>query len=125
MRRNASTSRATTPTIAIPARPRVTRRSYAISEPGSQRLDDRSYDYRARPKLAIDTRSATLVRETSMASKIRRSSGNVFTDLGFPAEEALNLVVRADLMIAITKIIESRKLSQAKAAALFEVSQPR
>ena len=48
-----------------------------------------------------------------MASKIRRSTGNVFADLGFPAEEAANLVVRADLMIAITKIIQARKLAQA------------
>ena len=60
-----------------------------------------------------------------MASKIRRSTGNVFADLGFPAEEAANLVVRADLMIAITKIIQARKLAQAEAAALFKVSQPR
>lgn len=60
-----------------------------------------------------------------MASKIRRSTGNVFSDLGIPAQEAANLLVRADLMIAITRIIESRKLSQAAAAALFAVSQPR
>lgn len=60
-----------------------------------------------------------------MASKIRRSTGNVFTDLGFPPEEAANLVVRADLMIAITKIIQTRKLAQSEAAALFKVSQPR
>ncbi len=66
-----------------------------------------------------------LAKRTSMASKIRRSTGNVFIDLGFPAEEAANLVVRADLMIAITKIIESRKLAQAEAASLFRVSQPR
>jgi predicted XRE-type DNA-binding protein len=34
-----------------------------------------------------------------MPRKLHRSSGNVFTDLGFDAEEAQNLRIRADLMI--------------------------
>ena len=54
-----------------------------------------------------------------MAIKIRQSAGNVFRDLGFPREEAENLKVRADLMIQISKIIRSRRLTQAQAAALF------
>ena len=60
-----------------------------------------------------------------MATKMQRSSGNVFRDLGFPAEEAENLRVRADLMIALSKLIQARHLTQAAAAALFGVSQPR
>lgn len=53
------------------------------------------------------------------------SSGNVFADLGFEAEEAQNLKVRTDLMIEVTKLIESRGLTQAAAARLLGVTQPR
>ena len=60
-----------------------------------------------------------------MAIKMHRSSGNVFRDLGFPAEEAENLRVRADLMIALSRLIRARGLTQAAAARLFGVSQPR
>lgn len=60
-----------------------------------------------------------------MATRMHRSSGNVFRDLGFPAEEAENLRVRADLMIALSRLIKARGLTQAAAARLFGVSQPR
>lgn len=60
-----------------------------------------------------------------MKAKIRRSSGNVFRDLGFAAEEAANLKVRSDLMIRLSKLIDTRGLTQADAAALFGVTQPR
>jgi predicted XRE-type DNA-binding protein len=60
-----------------------------------------------------------------MGTRARRSSGNVFRDLGFSAEEAGHLKVRADLMIQLTRIIQTRGLTQARAARLFHVSQPR
>ena len=60
-----------------------------------------------------------------MAVRVRKSSGNVFRDLGFGAEEADNLRIRADLMIQLTKLIEARGLTQAAAAKLFGVTQPR
>ncbi len=60
-----------------------------------------------------------------MATKLRRSSGNVFRDLGFPAEEAANLRIRAELMARLRKLIEARRLTQAEAAELLGVSQPR
>ena len=53
------------------------------------------------------------------------SSGNVLTDLGFSAEEAQNLKVRSDLMIELTKLIEASGLTQAAAAKLLGVTQPR
>lgn len=53
------------------------------------------------------------------------SSGNVFVDLGFPVEEAENLRVRADLMIAIKTLIEEKDWTQQEAARRFGVSQPR
>lgn len=58
-------------------------------------------------------------------TKIRRSTGNVFRDLGFATEEAANLKARSDLMIRLSKLIDSRGLTQADAAALFGVTQPR
>jgi len=60
-----------------------------------------------------------------MAIKIQQSTGNVFRDLGFPREEAENLKVRADLMIQISKLVRSKRLTQAQAAVLFGVTQPR
>ena len=60
-----------------------------------------------------------------MATKIRRSSGNVFKDLGFQAEEATNLKHRSDLMIRLSKLIDARGLTQARAATLSGVTQPR
>ena len=38
-----------------------------------------------------------------MTVRLRRSSGNIFRDLGFSEEEAENLKVRADLMIELAK----------------------
>jgi predicted XRE-type DNA-binding protein len=60
-----------------------------------------------------------------MATKMQRSGGNVFEELGFDSEEAANLKIRADLMIELSKLIKSRALTQAMAASLFGVSQPR
>jgi predicted XRE-type DNA-binding protein len=53
------------------------------------------------------------------------SSGNVFADLGFSSEEAEHLKLRAQLMGAVRHVIEQRKLTQAQAAKLLGVTQPR
>jgi predicted XRE-type DNA-binding protein len=60
-----------------------------------------------------------------MATKVRRSSGNVFRDLGFPLVEAENLRIRSELMIRLEKLIQREGLTQTAAARLFGVSQPR
>ena len=60
-----------------------------------------------------------------MATRARRSSGNVYRDLGFSPEEAENLRVRSDLMIQLTKTIKARRLTQAAAAKWLGVTQPR
>jgi predicted XRE-type DNA-binding protein len=60
-----------------------------------------------------------------MRDRIRRSSGNVFLDLGFEPHEAENLRLRSDLMIRIEKLIVARGLTQKKAARLMGVTQPR
>ena len=60
-----------------------------------------------------------------MRLKITPSTGNVFRDLGFRREEAEHLLVRADLMIQVQKLIASRSLKQRAAAKLLGVTQPR
>ena len=60
-----------------------------------------------------------------MPVRIRRSSGNVFADAGFPPVEAAHMLIRADLMIDIGRIMKERRLTQSRAAALLGVSQPR
>lgn len=57
--------------------------------------------------------------------EMEKSSGNVFVDLGFPKAEAENLLIRARLMVEIKKHIDQNRLTQAKAAKLFGVTQPR
>ena len=57
--------------------------------------------------------------------KVTPSSGNVFRDLGFSTEEAAHLLIRANLLIQLQKAIAARDLTQAKAATLLRVTQPR
>ena len=57
--------------------------------------------------------------------KVTPSSGNVFRDLGFSEQEAEHLVLRADLLIQIQKVVTARRLTQAQLAMLLHVTQPR
>jgi predicted XRE-type DNA-binding protein len=71
---------------------------------------------------------ATGIRRSSGRAKdveIVPSSGNVFTDLGFDPEEAMNLHLRSQLMIELRRLIVERGLTQMQAAKLFGVTQPR
>jgi predicted XRE-type DNA-binding protein len=58
-------------------------------------------------------------------ARVTRSSGNVFRDLGFGPEEAQHLLVRSELMLKIEKILKDQGLTQAAAARIMGVSQPR
>jgi predicted XRE-type DNA-binding protein len=60
-----------------------------------------------------------------MATKVQRSSGNVFRDVGFPPGEAENLRLRSELMVQVRRMLEERKLTQTAGAQLFGVTQPR
>lgn len=64
------------------------------------------------------------MRRTSSV-KVTPSTGNVFRDLGFSAEEAEHLLVRADLLLQVQKILSARGLTQAASARLLHVTQPR
>lgn len=52
------------------------------------------------------------------------SSDNVFHDLGFAEPEAQNLLLRADLVAHIRKVITKLGITQAEAAQRAGVSQP-
>lgn len=52
-------------------------------------------------------------------------SDNLFADLGFNAEEAANLKVRADLMLDLRNYIELQGWTQEQAAVFFGETQPR
>ena len=60
-----------------------------------------------------------------MAIRIRRGSGNVFQDVGFPPEEAAHLLIRSDLMITLNQLLVERGVTQVRAAKLLGVTQPR
>jgi len=60
-----------------------------------------------------------------MAIPFHRSSGNVFEDLGFPRPEAERLLILCDLMNEAEQLIKKRRLTQARAAKLLGVTQPR
>jgi predicted XRE-type DNA-binding protein len=57
-------------------------------------------------------------------NSITRPEDNIFLDIGFPPEEAAELLVKSNLIMAIDDTIEKRKLSQKKAAEICHTDQP-
>ena len=66
-------------------------------------------------------------KEENMKRKIKitRGSGNVFRDVGFPPDEAHNLLLRADLMLRVEKFVKDYGLTQTAAAKTLGITQPR
>lgn len=59
---------------------------------------------------------------------IIESSGNVFSDLGFPPEEAAILSMRADLMARLRLLVEEQGWTQAgpaRVASVMSISSQR
>ena len=54
-----------------------------------------------------------------------RGSSNVFVDLGFNAEEAQNLLLRSQTMMAISCWYKESGLTQVQAARILGMTQPR
>jgi len=54
-----------------------------------------------------------------------KPGGDVFADLGFAPAEAENLRIRSAMMRALVSVIRERKLTQARAAKLLGITQPR
>ena len=61
-------------------------------------------------------------RRKSKAS-VEWSSGNVYADLGVKDADAM--LVKADLVLAITRIIRDRRLTQTQAASVLGLTQPK
>ncbi len=59
-----------------------------------------------------------------MPPKIK-TQRNIFQDVGFNAEEAGNLKIRAMLMTEVEKYVRTHDLTQKEAAARLGVTQPR
>ena len=57
--------------------------------------------------------------------KFVRGSGNIFVDLGFDKVEAENLKMRADLMMRIGDFYKRSGMTQAAAAKVLGLTQPR
>jgi len=57
--------------------------------------------------------------------KYVRGSSNIFADLGFPKGEAENLKMRADLVIRIVDFYKKSGMTQAQAAKVLGLTQPR
>ena len=58
-----------------------------------------------------------------MNDQITLSCGNVYMDLGVP--DAEEMLVKAQLAVTIKKILENKGLTQAKAAEILGISQPK
>ncbi len=57
------------------------------------------------------------------AIKIVQGSGNVFADIGLPNPE--ERLAKADLAIRIASTIRARRLTQARAARILKIDQPK
>ena len=62
-------------------------------------------------------------RSAEPNAPITRGTGNVFADLGFP--DAAERQAKLRLAYALNQLLEGRKLSQAEAAKVLGVSQPK
>jgi predicted XRE-type DNA-binding protein len=65
--------------------------------------------------------------KTKLVNGVRfiEGSDNIFRDLGFSEVEAVNLIVRSKLMMVVETVIKKRGLTQAEAAKILGVGQPR
>jgi predicted XRE-type DNA-binding protein len=70
-------------------------------------------------------KSKKCAKKTVKGVTFVEGSENIFRDLGFPEEEAVNLLARSTLMTEIKNILDKRKLTQAAAAKILDVRQPR
>ena len=64
-----------------------------------------------------------MAKQAKSANKVVASSGNVFTDLGLPDAAELDTKVR--LAVAVNRLLESRRLTQAAAATALSINQPK
>jgi len=66
-----------------------------------------------------------VVSQSSPTIDISLAQDNIFADLGFSEEEAVNLKIRADLMLELRSFIKAKGWTQKDAASFFDETQPR
>ena len=64
-----------------------------------------------------------MAKQAKSVNKIVASSGNVFADLGLPDAAERDTKVR--LAVAVNRLLESRRLTQAAAATALSINQPK
>jgi predicted XRE-type DNA-binding protein len=64
-------------------------------------------------------------RESVEPLEMYEGSDNVFKDIGFSDAEAQSLLIRSTLMIEIERIVRANGWTQAKAAKILGITQPR
>ncbi len=64
-----------------------------------------------------------MAKQAKSANKVVASSGNVFADLGLPDAAELDTKVR--LAVAVNRLLEARRLTQAAAATALSINQPK
>ncbi len=64
-------------------------------------------------------------KQQTKIEHVTQARDNVFTDLGFAAEEATKLQIKSRLMIEISEWIKEQQLKQEDAAKILGVSRPR
>ncbi len=57
--------------------------------------------------------------------RMEKGSENVFLDIGFPPDQANNLLLRADMMIRIEDLVRRSGMTQQAAARMLGVTQSR
>lgn len=73
---------------------------------------------------SIENEQTMKTIDTSI-THITPENGNVFKDLGFSAEEAAKLKIKAQLMCQISEWIKEKQLKQEEASRLLHVTRPR
>ena len=64
-----------------------------------------------------------MARKTTAKARVEAGSGNVFVDLGFA--DAGEMTTKVALAVEINRAMEGRDLTQALAAQILKVSQPK
>ena len=64
-----------------------------------------------------------MARQIKRGNRIEASSGNVFADLGLSNAVELDTIMR--LVVAINRLLKSRRMTQAAAAAALSINQPK
>ena len=65
------------------------------------------------------------ISQSSQSINVTLAQDNIFADLGFSEDEAVNLKIRADLMLTLRSFMKAKGWTQKDAASFFDETQPR